>query len=210
MVMREDELLERYLPYLKRLLERPSFKRYKEKTEEEYGIVLEADDLLQEMSIELLQATRKKQMDEKEIKTFINLFLYGIAVRHVRDASRQIHVPECARDKDQTLLQTETASIGDVGWRWTNEPPKAIIIEEEAVYGMSDMIDQFENLIYWMHECLTDNERKVLVVRFGLNDGYERTLQETGKLLGMSCERVRNIEAKAMRKLYFHLRKRNS
>ena len=204
--MREDELLEQYLPYLKRLLERPGFKRYKEKTEEEYGVVLDADDLLQEMSIELLQTVRKRQMDESEMKAFINLFLSGNAVRRVRDASRQIYVPDCARNKEAALLQTETETIRSVKWRWLEEPPEAIIIEEETVYGQSDMVDQFDKLLCGMKENLTKREREVLEARFGMKNDREMTLEETGRLFGISRERVRSIEAKALRKLRFCLR----
>ena len=48
---------------------------------------------------------------------------------------------------------------------------------------------------------LTDRERKILEMRFGLLDGYERTLEEIGKMYNVTRERIRQIEAKALRKL---------
>ena len=48
---------------------------------------------------------------------------------------------------------------------------------------------------------LTDRERKVLVLRFGLEDGHQRTLEEVGQEFGVTRERIRQIEAKALRKL---------
>ena len=48
---------------------------------------------------------------------------------------------------------------------------------------------------------LTERERKVLELRFGLADGYSRTLEEVGKQFKVTRERIRQIEAKALRKM---------
>ena len=48
---------------------------------------------------------------------------------------------------------------------------------------------------------LTERERKVLELRFGLGDGYSRTLEEVGKRFKVTRERIRQIEAKALRKM---------
>ncbi len=50
-------------------------------------------------------------------------------------------------------------------------------------------------------DSLTDRERKVLQLRFGLDDGRSRTLEEVGKEFHVTRERIRQIEAKALRKL---------
>jgi RNA polymerase primary sigma factor len=48
---------------------------------------------------------------------------------------------------------------------------------------------------------LSPRERDVLRLRFGLDDGRQRTLEEVGQLFGVTRERIRQIEAKALRKL---------
>lgn len=48
---------------------------------------------------------------------------------------------------------------------------------------------------------LNDREREVIALRFGINDGYPRTLEEVGKIFKVTRERIRQIEAKALRKL---------
>jgi len=56
---------------------------------------------------------------------------------------------------------------------------------------------------------LTERERKIVELRFGLVDGYERTLEEIGKQYKVTRERIRQIEAKALRKLRHPTRARH-
>lgn len=62
-----------------------------------------------------------------------------------------------------------------------------------------------ERLIEVLSE-LSERERMVLELRFGLKDGYERTLEEVGRQLNVTRERVRQIEAKALKKLRHPIR----
>ena len=57
-------------------------------------------------------------------------------------------------------------------------------------------------------DSLTERERKILRLRFGLQDGYARTLEEVGKQFKVTRERIRQIEAKALRKLRHPTRSR--
>jgi RNA polymerase primary sigma factor len=50
-------------------------------------------------------------------------------------------------------------------------------------------------------DTLTERERDVLKLRFGLDDGYQRTLEEVGRIFKVTRERIRQIEAKALKKL---------
>mgnify|MGYP006277381123 FL=1 len=57
--------------------------------------------------------------------------------------------------------------------------------------------DQLDDVL----DSLTDREKRVLELRFGVEDGRSRTLEEVGKEFGVTRERIRQIEAKALRKL---------
>lgn len=66
---------------------------------------------------------------------------------------------------------------------------------DHAAYEM--LKGQLEDVL----DTLTDREENVLRLRFGLDDGRTRTLEEVGKVFGVTRERIRQIEAKALRKL---------
>ena len=59
-----------------------------------------------------------------------------------------------------------------------------------------------------MLDSLTPRERRVLQLRFGLEDGRSRTLEEVGRDFNVTRERIRQIEAKALRKLRHPCRSR--
>lgn len=67
--------------------------------------------------------------------------------------------------------------------------------EQHASYEL--LKEQLEEVL----DTLTDREENVLRLRFGLNDGRTRTLEEVGRAFGVTRERIRQIEAKALRKL---------
>ncbi len=76
-------------------------------------------------------------------------------------------------------------------------------IEDKSAENPSDMTsysllkDKLADVLC----TLTERERKVLELRFGLGDGYSRTLEEVGKQFKVTRERIRQIEAKALRKM---------
>jgi RNA polymerase primary sigma factor len=83
------------------------------------------------------------------------------------------------------------------------------LIEDKAAENPSD-VTSFNLLKGKLGEVLnglTERERKILELRYGLMDGYSRTLEEVGKQYNVTRERIRQIEAKALRKLRHPTRK---
>ena len=76
-------------------------------------------------------------------------------------------------------------------------------IEDKSAENPSDMTSYslLKDKLGDVLTSLTERERKVLELRFGLGDGYSRTLEEVGKQFKVTRERIRQIEAKALRKM---------
>ncbi|MDP2704517.1 MAG: sigma-70 family RNA polymerase sigma factor [bacterium] len=67
--------------------------------------------------------------------------------------------------------------------------------DQQASFGL--LKDQIQEVL----ADLSDREQKILAMRFGLEDGISRTLEEVGKVFGVTRERIRQIEAKALEKI---------
>jgi RNA polymerase primary sigma factor len=83
-------------------------------------------------------------------------------------------------------------------------------IEDDSLPGPVDAASRhlLKEQMAEILEALNERERKVLIMRFGLEDGVTRTLEDVGKEFNVTRERVRQIEAKALRKLRHPLRSR--
>ena len=90
------------------------------------------------------------------------------------------------------------APVGDSGDAFFGD-----FIEDKGAENPADMaaIHLLRDKIKDVLETLTDRESQVLRHRFGLADGYSRTLEEVGRQFKVTRERIRQIEAKALRKL---------
>src|SRR5690606_14360226 len=86
--------------------------------------------------------------------------------------------------------EEEDSSLGD-------------FIEDEKLPAPSDAAGRqlLREQVGAVLETLTDRERDVISMRYGLEDGRNRTLEDVGKQVGVTRERIRQIEAKALRKL---------
>jgi RNA polymerase primary sigma factor len=84
------------------------------------------------------------------------------------------------------------------------------LIEDKSADNPSDMASYslLKEKLGEVLDTLTDRERKVLQLRFGLGDGYCRTLEEVGRQFRVTRERIRQIEAKALRKMRHPTRQR--
>ena len=99
-------------------------------------------------------------------------------------------------------LQTPIGDEGDTNFGDFIEDKRAVSPANATAYSM--LKEQVGDVL----TTLTDRERKVLRLRFGIGDGYPRTLEEVGSIFNVTRERVRQIEAKALRKLRHPTRSR--
>ena len=111
----------------------------------------------------------------------------GISVARVHEVMKIAQEPVSL---ETPIGEEEDSHLGD-------------FIEDEAAPAPAEaasfmlLREQLEEVL----ETLTDREKNVLRLRFGLEDGRSRTLEEVGQSFGVTRERIRQIEAKALRKL---------
>ena len=105
----------------------------------------------------------------------------------VRQVYRMAQQPISLQSK---VGDNDDAKYGDFIPDTTAENPS-----EQTAYSM--LRERLQEIL----TTLTDRERQVLDYRFGLTDGFSRTLEEVGKQFNVTRERIRQIEAKALRKL---------
>ena len=111
----------------------------------------------------------------------------GVPVERVRQVSRMAQQPISLQSP---VGDGEDAHFGDFIEDKSIERP-----EDVAAYTL--LRERLREVLY----SLNERERQVLDSRFGLADGIPRTLEEVGKMFGVTRERIRQIESKALRKL---------
>lgn len=97
--------------------------------------------------------------------------------------------------QDPVSLETPIGEEDDSHLGDFIEDMEALAPSDAAAFEL--LKEQLEDVLH----TLTDREEKVLRLRFGLDDGKPRTLEEVGKRFNVTRERIRQIEAKALRKL---------
>ncbi len=99
-------------------------------------------------------------------------------------------------------LQTPIGDEGDTNFGDFIEDKRAVSPANATAFSM--LREQLDDVL----DTLTEREQRVLQLRFGLQDGCPKTLEEVGSLFSVTRERVRQIEAKALRKLRHPTRSR--
>jgi RNA polymerase primary sigma factor len=111
----------------------------------------------------------------------------GVAAATLRNLRNLAYEPQSL---DKPVGEDEETTLGSFIPNENAAPPDAAVIEGDLRTRMQEML-----------RTLTPRERRILQLRFGLTDGTDRTLEDISRDFGLTRERVRQIEAKALAKL---------
>jgi RNA polymerase primary sigma factor len=111
----------------------------------------------------------------------------GVSLAKIKDILAANRVPVSL---DTPYGEDEDNSLGELVEDESSTPPE---VSAESIL----MADDIRGVL----STLTPREREILILRYGLKDGQQRTLEQVGKLVGITRERTRQIELKALRAL---------
>ena len=143
--------------------------------------MVETINKLNRVQRQLIQELGRDPLPEEVAKRM------GVSVERVREISKISQEPVSL---ETPIGEEEDSHLGDF-----IEDEEALAPAEAASFFL--LREQLDDVL----DTLTPREKKVLQLRFGLNDGRARTLEEVGNVFGVTRERIRQIEAKALRKL---------
>ena len=143
--------------------------------------MVETINKLARVQRQLTQELNREPTDEEIAKKL------GISIDKVREVYKISQDPVSL---ETPIGEEDDSHLGD-------------FIKDERTMGPEEYatVEMLKEELSGVLSTLTDREEKVLRLRFGLNDGQCRTLEEVGQIFGVTRERIRQIEAKALRKL---------
>ena len=150
--------------------------------------MVETINKLARVQRQLTQDLNREPTDEEIAKKL------GISIEKVREVYKISQDPVSL---ETPIGEEDDSHLGD-------------FIKDERTMGPEEYatIEMLKEELQGVLGTLTDREEKVLRLRFGLDDGQCRTLEEVGQIFGVTRERIRQIEAKALRKLIHPSRSR--
>jgi RNA polymerase primary sigma factor len=150
--------------------------------------MIETMSKLRNISKKLLQEIGREPTVEETAKAA------GLSVEETR---RVLKISRQPISLDRPVGESEDSYFGDFLEDNSIDSPVSAASSEM----LKDKIDQ-------VLKTLTYREREIIKLRYGLGDGYSYTLEEVGRIFKVTRERVRQIEAKAVRKLQHPVRSR--
>jgi len=186
-------------------------------------------DLIQEGNLGLMRAvSRYRHREGVRLASYASFWIRSSIARAIADQARVARIPVHVVEKMSRVLRVADAlrqelgrepRVCDIASRLNEEPDRVeemiTLLSGQAIFlGTSDVPDLtgvpsadegdegvLEEYVDRVLDELTPREKRVLQLRFGLKDGHARTLEEVGQEFNVTRERIRQIEAKAIRKL---------
>lgn len=142
--------------------------------------MVETINKLRKVSRELLQELSRKPYDSEIAERT------GLDVEKVKEIIRISQVPLSL----EMPVGEEVGYLGDFVEDTSQEPPESNMVQDSLKEALEEVLCD-----------LTDREGHVIKLRFGMEDGVPKTLEEVGRIYSVTRERIRQIESKALEKL---------
>jgi len=179
-------------------------------------------DLIQEGNLGLLQAIEKYDLHKgSKFSTYATWWIDQAIFRGIENTGQIIRLPvhlleeirrlnnalPTKRNRKIVIMGKNALKIKSLsGPKIIGSGTKRNLEDELKTQNKSPENEALDNVCLTqaralMKECLSEREQKILTLRFGLEDGIGRTLEEVGNIFGITRERVRQIQEKALAKL---------